>query len=197
LTNRAGSGIFVPKEQPMQREMIEEILDSGYKAGLIITGGGTEAISQLLQYGGGSKFLLDAKIPYSTRAFTSLTGRQSDFVSLEACDQLTRRALFDAHHYGAGFDGPIIGVGCTAKLTYDGERSGRKHEAFIGIGCSKNGACAATHVRVGFPHPMNRQEQESWLAEGILACIFTFVCDNVKYQLPSHIKTEVTIFNRS
>lgn len=181
----------------MKRDQIESILKSGFKGSMIITGGGTGAINELLKYGGGSKFLLSAHIPYSKNAFISLTAREKDYVGLDACKELATAALHNAIAFvDEDFQNldepvisyPLIGLACTAKLTYDGERDGRNHEAFIGIGCHKDGNQAYHYSRVTFPAGSNREEQEKMLADAILGCLFVFTCTNHHYLLPKNIK---------
>lgn len=172
----------------MQRKFVDKILNSGYKASLIITGGGTGAIANLLRYGGGSKFLLNAEIPYAKLAFLQAScGIDKDFVSQTACQRLAECAFVDSQCFVPTEDekAPLIGVACTAKLAYDGERIGREHCAYIGI---ESGDGSNAYYLFDFPQQMSREEQEDFLAEGILACIFLFVTKDERYQLPSHIK---------
>lgn len=180
----------------MKKELIKEILNSGYKCCMIITGGGTGAITQLLQYGGGSKFLLHAEIPYSKNSFESLTDRNHDFVSISACDELVNAAIFNATIFSdtsesqdeSPTSSPLIAVSCTAKLTYDGERENREHTAFIGVIRRENGTYPEKYFQVSFIPNLNREEQEKFLSESILAIMFMSVCNNTEYTMPSHIK---------
>ena len=47
---------------------MEQIINSGYKAYMVVTGGGTRCLPMLLECGGASSFLLEFITPYSTKA---------------------------------------------------------------------------------------------------------------------------------
>lgn len=122
----------------MKQATVDKIINSGYECCMAITGGGMGAIDNLTRYGGASKFLVSAHVPYCKNSFNEFTGhnREKDFVSLEACKELTYSAHEECCRVGVArliTHEKSIGLGVTAKMTYDGEREGREHEAFIGV----------------------------------------------------------------
>ena len=56
-------------EQRVMNKLIERnLVECGYKASVIISGGGSSFISNILKFPGASEFVVDAKIPYSKEA---------------------------------------------------------------------------------------------------------------------------------
>ena len=106
---------------------VENIINSGYTGGITITGGGTGAISKLLENGGGSKFLEYAYIPYSEKSIRASHFIQESFkyVSPEIVEAFAKDSLNFAD----------IGVAASCKLHYEGEREGRSHEGYVA--CTK------------------------------------------------------------
>jgi hypothetical protein len=106
-------------------DQLAKIHQSGYKAILAITGGGTGAINGLLEHGGGSAFLLEAIVPYGEESLTNFLGHKPEkFVS-----DLTARQLAMAAYIKAGklTKEKVVGLGATCSLAKTDEREGRKH----------------------------------------------------------------------
>src|SRR5436190_2249667 len=82
---------------------------------LAITGGGSQAISELLRYGNGSKTLLEAVIPYDQKAFdTFVRGTPDKYCSPEAACDLAVAAFLRAYSYRPEDADNLIGVGATS-----------------------------------------------------------------------------------
>jgi len=118
---------------------VKEIHAIPMKLALSITGGGTEAISELLSYGGGSATVVEAYVPYDTEKLRKFIGGTPD----KFCSAETARAMAVAS-FNQIKGTNAVGIGVTCSLTKGpGEREGRKHTAYIathtvfGTRCSK------------------------------------------------------------
>jgi len=157
----------------MLKKDIEKILNSGKRASLAITGGGTRAISNLLQFGGGSKFLLSAHVPYTVKSWCNFCQipMPKKLVSLKASYILAaeayRHAIWDSED-DVEYEN-LLGVGLTSKLTYDGERPNREHNIYL---CIRN-SCGFNYYGVDFKKNRTREEQECVCSELILSCILS------------------------
>jgi len=111
---------------------IQEIHDAGIPIYMIITGGGTGAINELLRYGGGSSVFVGAEVPYALHMVNAYTHNQAgETFKCVSADTAEQMAITAYSNYGN------LGVGVTCKLGYEGEREGRKHFAFIAISTEK------------------------------------------------------------
>ncbi|NOQ48554.1 MAG: hypothetical protein GQ576_05390 [Methanococcoides sp.] len=66
------------KEVGSLRDIIMHIHNSPCRLVLAVTGGGAGAIDQLLRYGGGSATVLEALVPYSSKALDELIGKKPE-----------------------------------------------------------------------------------------------------------------------
>ena len=112
--------------------LIAQIHESASRAMLVVTGGGTQALADLLAIPGASRTVLEAVVPYSEAALNEFLGASPhQAVCVETAAVLAgaayRRAvlLHDA-------EGPLVGVSCTAALATDRFKKG-DHRAHIGI----------------------------------------------------------------
>ncbi len=116
----------------MNPQAIQEIHDTETLAVLAVTGGGSEAISELLRHGNGSKTLLEAVVPYDQGAFERFLGGKPD----KFCSELAARQLAMAAYQRARSlapEKPVIGVGASCSLAKDNERVGREHHVYVGL----------------------------------------------------------------
>lgn len=100
---------------------------------LVITGGGAQALADLLTVPGASRTVLEALIPYSEQSLTEFLGvppRQS--VSGETAAALARTAYQRALRLRKDGTMPIIGLSCTATLVTDRPKKGT-HRAHVGL----------------------------------------------------------------
>lgn len=68
-----------------REKLIQNIHKSPYKAVIAITGGGAEAIGELLRHGNGSATLLEATVPYNQNSFADyIHGVPDKFCAPEA-----------------------------------------------------------------------------------------------------------------
>lgn len=105
-------------------QLVQLIHDSPRRIVLAASGGGARAIADLLQVPGASRTLLEAVVPYSSRAMTEWLGGRPD----EFCSAATARAMAMAAFTRARRldDTPenAAGVACTASLASDRPKRG-------------------------------------------------------------------------
>ncbi len=111
---------------------IAQIHASSLRAMLVVTGGGTQAIADLLAVPGASRTVLEVVVPYSEAALVEFLGASPDqVVSVETAAALARAAYKRAVALHAVED-PVVGVACTATLATDRRKKGA-HRAHLGI----------------------------------------------------------------
>jgi len=108
---------------------IEGLFASGFQAALAVTGAGSQALQWLFSVGGASKFVLDAQIPYASRALESYIGfRPQKFVSANTAQAMAAAAY--AHALGARPEAaPVLGLGSTASIATNYAKRGEHHVA--------------------------------------------------------------------
>ncbi|MCD4801070.1 MAG: hypothetical protein K8R01_05710 [Methanococcoides sp.] len=106
---------------------------------LAVTGGGAGAIDQLLRYGGGSATVLEAIVPYSSKALDELIGKKPEkyasSVTVRAMAMAAyRRALSLTGNDEVVAGKGLMGVAASCKLSVgDDERKGREHKIYVTI----------------------------------------------------------------
>jgi len=116
--------------------LIAHIHASPTLAVIVVTGGGAQAVADLLAVPGASRTVLEALVPYSERSlaeFLRMLPRQS--VSVETAAALARTAYQRALQLRQDGAGPVIGLSCTATLVTDRPKKGA-HRAHVGV-CSE------------------------------------------------------------
>lgn len=151
------------------KELIHKIHASPFSTALAITGGGTEAISELLRYGGGSTTILEAIIPYNQKAFDNFVrGKPDKYCSPGAARDLAMAAFQRAVEF-ANTSENIIGVGASCSLVKDvTERAGREHHVYI--------ATQTEYETVSYTlslhgHEYNREQEEKLAATAIVEAL--------------------------
>ncbi|HNX52836.1 MAG TPA: hypothetical protein PKI68_03740 [Pontiellaceae bacterium] len=145
----------------MSSERIERILNSGRRAVLVTTGGGSSALNAILTTPGASRFVRAAHIPYSLEALEEFLGEKPEqAVSPATASKLAEKAF----HSGVGTSLPI-GIGCTAALQTDHERRGedRAFISFVTAGVERLYALYFSKT--------SRAEQEALLSGWLLVLI--------------------------
>jgi hypothetical protein len=151
---------------------IRDIVNMGMPTVFYITGGGSGAISTLLQEGGASSFFLEAQVPYDSKCVTELLGGYTPdkFCSQETSSMLAVSAYKRASMLVGSDD--VVGVGVTCKLCkYEGDRKGRENVVYITIH-GKN----KTMVREIQIHDIDRRaHQESEVSGAIVTAYCNFL----------------------
>ena len=103
---------------------------------LVVTGGGTQALADLLAIPGASRTVLEAVVPYSAAALNEFLGTSPhQVVCVETAAALAGVAYKRAVLLHAA-EGPLVGVSCSAALVTDRFKKGA-HRAHIGISTAK------------------------------------------------------------
>ncbi len=154
----------------MSSQRIERILNSGWRAVLVTTGGGSSALNALLTTPGASRFVVEAHVPYSPEALERFLGEKPEHsVSSATASKLAVRAfeqsppLEGCPKGGVGFQN--IGISCTAALQTDRDRRG-EDRAFICIKTADAEKLYALHFS-----KTSRAEQEALLSDWLLVLI--------------------------
>ncbi len=167
-------------------EYINDILECDRKIYLAITGGGTRAISELLENGGASSVFEGARVPYSKDDLCDFVGgsiyKETKCFSLEMADRMCQAAMYTA--FGNGVEPHrIVGLGCTAALCrHEGEREGRVNGAYIQV--ASKFEIIETHIEFNNNdkyHTLGRRDQEDMLSTLILSTLADFVNPPAKY----------------
>jgi nicotinamide mononucleotide (NMN) deamidase PncC len=120
--------------------LIEAIHSSGFKACIVVSGGGSAAVHDLLSHPGASRFVLEAQVPYSLEAMFDYLGEKLEqYCSEDAARTMARRAFERAMVFSmtGGGSEPFIGISCTAALRTVRERRG-EDRAFICVKSRRN-----------------------------------------------------------
>jgi nicotinamide mononucleotide (NMN) deamidase PncC len=140
----------------LSAERIKRIFDSGFRAALVVTGGGSGALHALLSTPGASSFVADARIPYSPEALEDFLHEPVD----QSCSPETAVKMARA---ACKF--PNIGISCTAALRTDRERRGADR-AFICIKTAEVEKLYAIYFSKA-----SRSEQEVLLSDWLIVLI--------------------------
>jgi nicotinamide mononucleotide (NMN) deamidase PncC len=118
--------------------LITHIHASATTAVIVVTGGGSQAIADLLAVPGASRTVLEALVPYSDKSMTEFLGSSpTQAVSLETAAALAQRAYQRACSLRSSQEIPVVGLSCTATLVTDRPKKG-EHRAHIGLCTSED-----------------------------------------------------------
>jgi len=175
------------------RPQIAEIHTSGHKGVLVVTGGGSLAISDLLTVPGASRSILEARVPYAWSALREWLAAAPQ----HACSQHTARAMAMAAFWRAGHlaeqqpaeadhdaslsaagdtarDAPgssawetLWGVACTASLATDRPKRG-EHRFHVAWQTDQQTGAYSVFLRKG---ARSREEEERLVADWILVAV--------------------------
>lgn len=145
----------------MNASRIERILNSGFRAVLVTTGGGSGALHALLSTPGASRFVADARIPYSSEALADFIGEKVE----HSCSPKTAVLLSRQAFASQASSLKPLSISCTAALQTDRERKGGDR-AFI---CIKT--AEAEKLYALYFSKTSRAEQEALLSDWLLVLI--------------------------
>tara|TARA_B100000686_G_C16764606_1_gene960936 strand:- start:180 stop:1364 length:1185 start_codon:yes stop_codon:yes gene_type:complete len=156
-------------------DTVERIIASGAKLSIAVTGGGSVAISWLVNHPGASKAFIEAHVPYQVEAledFLQLSQSlpaNAETARLMAHQSYRRLTKFCSNSDSDSEDrkSNLVGVGCTAALTTTRKRRG-EDRAFISL--RKNDAYEI--VSLSFSKgASDRIEQEEVLSRELIALL--------------------------
>jgi nicotinamide mononucleotide (NMN) deamidase PncC len=149
-------------------ELVSAIHAGNCQAVIAVTGGGSKAISQLLEVPGGSRTLLEAVVPYSQSALEDWLGGAVE----QACSEPTARAMAMAAWMRARRLAPaadphsLLGVGATASLASNRPKQGQ-HRVHVGV--------QTATVTSSFTLPLTKgardRKKEEWLAAKLVLTV--------------------------
>lgn len=117
----------------VSESLLREIHAAPSRGVFFVTGGGSQAISQLLQVPGASQTVLDARVPYSYMALQQCVGGQLDSACSErAARALAMAALEQAHQLDPSEPEQLFGIGATASLASDRPKRG-EHRVHVSL----------------------------------------------------------------
>lgn len=158
-----------------------------------ITGGGTGAITSLLENGGASSIFVGASIPYSQEQLLELIGgyhQEVPAVSYMIASRLSKSCGYRTQQVAKENSSRLVGVGCSASLVKNGvEREGREHKAVICISefdTEKEEFVMKYRLDVKLAAKRTRIEEERLLSDIIIQAIFYYLLQNEE---PSNPKT--------
>jgi len=154
-------GTLNSKLRTLNSSRIERILNSGCRAVLVTTGGGSSALNALLTTPGASRFVIEAHVPYSPEALEQFLGEKPEHSVSPATAQKLAEAAFGPQVSNSKF----LSVSCTVALQTDRERRG-DDRAFICIKTAGAEKLYALHFS-----KTSRAEQEELLSDWLLVLI--------------------------
>ena len=173
----------MPKDQAT---LIVQIHASPLMVMLVVTGGGAQALADLLAAPGASRTVLEALVPYSPASLTDFLGTlPKQVVSVETAAALARTAYQRAStlHSEQGEQGEqgeqdeqdeqdeqktsVVGVSCTAALMTDRPKKG-EHRAHLGVSSSDETRVYSLTLTKG---ARDRREEERVVSDLVLAVL--------------------------
>jgi nicotinamide mononucleotide (NMN) deamidase PncC len=113
--------------------LIAQIHETSTMAVIVVTGGGAQAVADILAVPGASRTLLEALVPYSEKSLTEfLSSPPVQVVSVETATALAQAAYRRATTLRENDSVPVLGLSCTATLVTDRPKKG-DHRAHIGL----------------------------------------------------------------
>jgi nicotinamide mononucleotide (NMN) deamidase PncC len=154
---------------PEFQSLVQKIHDASGRLVLAVTGGGSRAITELLEVPGASRTVLEAVVPYGQRAMIDWLGGRPD----QACSAPTARAMAMAAFLRArrledeAAADRVLGVACTASLASDRPKRG-PHRAHVAIQTADR--TAAWSLRL-LKDRRTREEEERLVASFVLGAV--------------------------
>ncbi len=149
-----------------REQLIENVHASAARMVLAVTGGGTQAIADLLAVPGASESILEAMVPYSNASLEQFLGGSVD----QACSGQTARSLAMAAFQRAQVlaepisSDIVFGVSCSAALATNRVKAG-PHRAFVTIQTDRFTSTIAIDLD---DRSRNRRQEERIVADIIL-----------------------------
>ena len=172
---------------PDAEKLVRGIQASGRALVLAITGGGSQALADLLTVPGASHCVLEAMVPYSEPALTRFLGGKPDhFCSPAAARAMAMAAYLRASEYGPP-SGDLLGVACTASLATDRPKRGthRLHAA-------SQSATTTAVMSIELTKGRRTRQQEERIAAAIILNLIAEAC-GIAERLPTGLDGDETV----
>lgn len=151
----------------MSHALIGRIHQAGRPAVLVVTGGGATAIGELLSVPGGSRSLLEARVPYASPALVDWLGAPPE----QYCSEETALAMAVVAYQRAqtllgkeSSAGQPLGISATASLASERPKRGG-HRAFVAVQSAKSTASYSLELDKG---KRTRRDEEKLVCDFIL-----------------------------
>ncbi len=152
----------------MRARLIQQLHQSPYQGVLLITGGGSLLLSDLLQVAGASNSLLNAEVPYASSRLAQLLGQAPDRAcAANTALDLASTAFAQARNLSQQPASALFGLGLTAALRSKTPKTGA-HRAYLAVQ-SLNGTWL-WQLRLAKGQRSRRQEERlvaDWALHGL------------------------------
>jgi len=164
------------------QELIKKIHQSPFKVTIVSSGGGTEAISSLLQVPGASNTILESYIPYAKESMDAYLNKKPDhYCSMQTCLSMAANAYKSCSKIASETKSKyLIGISITASLATTYTKIG-DHKFYIVLQTSsytKSVACILEK------NTRSRKEEEELIANYVMHLLGE-AC-GIKVNKPSH-----------
>ena len=164
------------------QELIKKIHQSPFKVTIVSSGGGTEAISSLLQVPGASNTILESYIPYAKESMDAYLNKKPDhYCSMQTCLSMAANAYKSCSMIASETKSKyLIGISITASLATTYTKIG-DHKFYIVLQTSsytKSVACILDK------NTRSRKEEEELIANYVMHLLGE-AC-GIKVNKPSH-----------
>ena len=177
-------------------DIVKKIHESPFKITFVSSGGGTNAISSLLEVPGASNTILESYIPYSKDSMDKFLNRKPDhYCSLDTCLSMGANAYKKSKEIDTKTKSKyLLGLSITANLATTYEKKG-DHKFFIVIQANDYTKYLECFLEKG---KRSRNEEE----ELITACAISLLAEScgLSYPLPDqeeHINVNTIIAEKS
>ena len=161
-------------------DIVQEVHKSPYKLTIVSSGGGTNAISALLEVPGASNTILESHIPYSKESMNSFLNKKPDhYCSLDTCLNMAANAFKKSKQIDTTSKTKhLLGISITANLATTYEKRG-DHKFFIVVQAFDYTKYLECYLDKG---KRTREEEE----ELITACVISLLADSCgfKFSIP-------------
>ena len=173
------------------QELIKKIHQSPFKVTIVSSGGGTEAISSLLQVPGASNTILESYIPYAKESMDAYLNKKPDhYCSMQTCLSMAANAYKSCSDIASKTKSKyLIGISITASLATTYTKIG-DHKFYIVLQTSsytKSVACILDK------NTRSRKEEEELIANYVMHLLGE-AC-GIKVNKPSH--SEDVVINKT
>jgi nicotinamide mononucleotide (NMN) deamidase PncC len=170
------------------QHLVEQIHASGRQFVLSLTGGGSGAISALLQVPGASAAVLDVRVPYSSKALDDwLGGPAGQYCSEQTARAMAMRGFERARELSSADPYSLCGIGATASLATNRTKRG-PHRIHVAWQSATTTAVATCRFNVGG----TRAEEEHVATQLILHEIAQACGVSSPHPIETSLKIEVT-----
>lgn len=148
----------------MNKELVNKINASPFKAFFAIAGGGQSFIGDYCNISGASNTVIGAIIPYNQTVFEKfIKGKVDTFASQEGARKLAVASFNECLAAGVPFE-YAVGVGASSAVGKDGEREGRVHKINIAVHTAKITQVNSLYLLPG----RTREEEDAIISKWIL-----------------------------